>query len=125
MGYKYPVRINGTDITGYIVPGSYSTSVIPVYSDAVTTMDGVTHVELIRTKHTITFALNPVSNDQTAALFAQLRAGKVQVEYTALDSGNEEIGTFQLDAVSASYLYGVTAKGKRWNSIQDITLTEL
>lgn len=125
MAYKYPVKISGTDITGFIVPGSYTTNLIPVYSEAVTTMDGIDHVSLIRVKHSISFSLNPVPDDRMDPLFALLRSGTVSVEYVPLDSGTAQIGTFRLDEMSVSYLYGVVCQGKRWNSIQPLTLVEL
>lgn len=125
MAGKYPLKINGVDITNMVEIDSYSTAVIPVYGDAVTTMDGVDHVAVIRYKGEVSFAANPLTDTQTVTLCNALMPGVVEVQYHCLQRNAEIIATMRLDRISSQHLGRVRYGGRNWNELPAITLTEL
>ena len=104
---------------------SYVTSKIPVYSDSVVTMDGITHLALIRNKGEITFEFNPQNAADTQAACAALLSIPCVVDYFSLQTQAYERANMSIDQQSAQYLSRCLFRGERWNQMTSITLTEL
>lgn len=118
-------KINNTDYSGYIERDSYSTAVIPVYSETITTLDGVDHKTLKRLKGRISFTMNPQNATNTAAICADLLSSPVEVKYHCLQRNQDLTVQMAVDTVSADFLSRCLYRGESWNSVQSITLTEL
>ena len=121
----YTLTVNGVDFTGKIERDSYRTSKIPVYSDSVVTLDGVTHIANLRNKGEVSFALNPQAASDTATLCNALLIMPCTVYYFSLQSQSYETARMMLDNQSAEYLSRCLYKGLKWNQMDSITLTEL
>lgn len=121
----YTLTINGVDFTGMVERDSYVTSKIPVYSDSVVTMDGITHLALIRNKGEITFEFNPQNATDTQAACAALLSIPCVVDYFSLQTQAYERANMSIDQQSAQYLSRCLFRGERWNQMTSITLTEL
>ena len=125
MAGKYPVIVGGVDITHMIEIDSYETALVPVYGGSVTTMDGVEHVAIIRYKGQCSFAVNPLTDTQTAQLSTLLSSGTLEVQYHCLQRNTTIIATMRTDGVTARHLGRVRYAGKKWNELAAITFTEL
>lgn len=121
----YTLTINGVDFTGKIERDSYRTGKIPVYSDSVITLDGVTHIANLRNKGEVSFSLNPQSASDTSTLCNALLIMPCTVYYFSLQSQTYETARMMLDSQSAEYLSRCLYKGLKWNQMESITLTEL
>ena len=121
----YTLTINGVDFTSMVERDSYRTSKIPVYSDSVMTMDGVTHVALLRNKNEISFEMNPQNASETETACNALLSTPCRVELFSLQSQQYETVYMTLTQQSANYLSRCYHKGLRWNQLDSITLTEL
>lgn len=121
----YTLTINGVDFASMIERDSYSTGRVPVFSETVTTMDGVDHVALVRHKGTIRFEFNPQTAAQTATAFQALMTQPCTVYYFCLQTNAYRQATMRLSEMSAAYLSRCLARGLRWNQIDEIELTEL
>lgn len=121
----YDVLINGVDFTPFIKWDSYSTKKIPVYSQSVTTLDGVTHMTLIRTKGEASFSLNPQNADDTLDIADALLTQPCVVYYFSLQSQDYETARMVIDEQTADYLVRCKFLGEKWNSIAAIHLQEL
>ena len=121
----YTLTINGVDFTSMVERDSYKTSKIPVYSESFMTMDGVTHVALIRNKGEISFDLNPQNAAQTSATCTALLTMPCVVRYFDLQTQTYVNATMVIDQQTAQYLSRCLYKGERWNQLESITLTEL
>lgn len=121
----YTLTINGVDFTDKIERDSYMTKKIPVYSDSIVTMDGITHVTNLRNKSEISFALNPQNATVTAMLCTALLTMPCEVYYFSLQTQTYELKNMIIDSQSAEYLSRCLYRGERWNQMDSITLTEL
>lgn len=121
----FTLTINGVDFTGMVERDSYSTGRIPVFSETVTTMDGVDHVALVRHKGTIRFEFNPQTTTQTAVACNALMSQPCAVYYYDLQTNAYRTATMRLDEMSAEYLSRCLSRGLRWNQMDEIELTEL
>lgn len=121
----YTLTINGVDFTDAIRFDSYSTKKIPVYSQSVQTLDGVTHVALLRNKGQVTFTLNPKNAEDTETLVDALLAIPCTVYYFNLQTQLYETANMTLDEVSADFLARCKFLGKKWSQTDQITLEEL
>lgn len=121
----YTLTINGVDFTDAIRFDSYSTKKIPVYSQSVQTLDGVTHVALLRNKGQVTFTLNPKNAEATETLVDALLAIPCTVYYFNLQTQLYETANMTLDEVSADFLARCKFLGKKWSQTGQITLEEL
>lgn len=118
-------KVNNTDYSGYIERDSYSTSVIPVYSETITTLDGVDHKTLKRLKGRLSVGLNPQNAANTALICADLLSSPVEVQYHCLQRNLDITANMVVDTVSADFLSRCLFRGENWNQTQSITLTEL
>lgn len=121
----YTLTINGVDFTKMVERDSYETRKIPVYSDSVTTMDGVTHVVLLRNKGEVSFEFNPQNSTDTASACAALLSMPCLVRYYNLQTQSYEFANMVIDEQSAQYLSRCLYRGERWSQMDSITLTEL
>lgn len=121
----YTLKINNVDFTGKIERDSYRTAKIPVYSDSVMTLDGVTHVANLRNKGEVSFSLNPQNATDTATLCSALLVMPCTVYYFSLQSQAYETVRMMIDNQSAEYLSRCLYGGLKWNQMDSITLTEL
>ena len=121
----YTLTINGVDFTSMVERDSYQTRKIPVYSDSVTTLDGVTHVVLIRNKGEITFEFNPQNSTNMSAACTALLTMPCLVYYFDLQKQNYVLANMVIDQQSAQYLSRCLSRGFKWNQMDPITLTEL
>ena len=121
----YTLTINGVDFTNMVERDSYTTAKIPVYSDSVITMDGITHVALLRNKGEIRFKFNPQNADDTATACAALLSMPCMVYYFNLQDQEYQYAKMTVDQQSAQYLSRCLYRGEKWNQMSSITLTEL
>ena len=121
----YTLKINNVDFTGKIERDSYVTAKIPVYSDSVMTLDGVTHVANLRNKGQVSFSLNPQNALDTSTLSAALLVMPCTVYYFSLQTQAYETVRMMIDQQSAEYLSRCLYGGLKWNQMTTITLTEL
>ena len=118
-------KVNNTDYSGYVERDSYSTSVIPVYSDSITTLDGVEHKTLKRLKGRLNITLNPQNAANTALICSDLLSSPVEVQYHCLQRNVDVTANMAVDTVSADFLSRCLYRGESWNGLESITLTEL
>lgn len=121
----FNLTINGVDFKPFIRWDSYSTRKIPVYSQTVTTIDGVEHKTLIRNRGELSFSLNPQNATNTLALASALLTQPCTVNYFSLQTQQYEGAIMALDGQSAEYLVRCKFQGEKWNKFDSITLTEL
>jgi len=121
----YTLTVNGIDIAPMIERDSYHTSKIPVYSESVVTMDGITHTALIRHKGEITFDFNPQNASNTYSACSALLKMPCEVYYYDLQSQSYALANMVIDGQSAQYLSRCLYRGERWSQMASITLTEL
>ena len=104
---------------------SYKTDTVPVFSERITTMDGVDHVALLRNKSTLTFEFKPQTTTQTKTACDALRSQPCTVYFFNIQSNAYETADMTLDGQSAQYLSRCLSSGLHWNQMEPITLTEL
>lgn len=121
----YTLLINGVDITPMIERDSYQTRRIPVYSESVVTMDGITHTALLRNKGEVSFDFNPQNASNTSSVCTALLDTPCEVYYYDLQMQTYVLANMIIDQQSAQYLSRCLYRGERWNQIESITLTEL
>lgn len=121
----YNLLIGGFDISPMIERDSYQTSRIPVYSESVVTMDGITHTALLRNKGEISFEFNPQNAFDTASVCGALLEMPCEVYYYDLQMQTYVLTNMMIDSQSAQYLSRCLYRGEKWNQMERITLTEL
>lgn len=121
----YTVTINSVDFTSAIERDSYKTTKTPVYSKAVTTMDGVSHVVKLRNKNKVSFELNPQIATNMGTLCAALLTEPCSVYFYSLQSQAYETSNMVLEKQTAQYLSRCLAGGLKWSQVERIELTEL
>ena len=121
----YTLRINGVDFTQYVERDSFQTRKIPVYSESVVTLDGVTHVALLRNKGEITFEFNPQNADTMTECATALLSQPCEVYYWSLQTQRYETVYMTINQQAAQYLSRCLYRGQRWSQAESVTLTEL
>lgn len=121
----YTLTINGVDFTHMVERDSYSTSKIPVYSESVMTMDGITHVALLRNKGEIEFEFNPQNSVDTEAACTALLRMPCLVYYYNLQEQAYRYANMIINQQTAQYLSRCLYRGEKWNQMDKITLSEL
>lgn len=122
---KYTTKINNVDISEYIDDEGYSTTVSPVWSRKITTLDGVDHVVKIRDRRTVHFRLRAISAENLATVAALLLNAPFTFYGRILQSNSYITGTFIPDDVTATYLSKFLYGEADWNTVNKIVLTEL
>ena len=90
---KFPFTVNGVDFSDVVHKYGYRTNRMPVYSRRVTTLDGVDHYSLIRTKGYLELRLNPVSKERALAFCEALQQLPAEIIYHSFQTGMPETET--------------------------------
>lgn len=123
---KYPYEVGGVDFSGMVERDSYETSLEPVYTDTITTMNGKRHFNLVRLRGAVSVRLNPQTDEEAARFCTKVLSGPVPVKYHCLQRNMDIIAEMSLnDAVTAVYLSRCFHKGMKWSEIGTVTLTEM
>lgn len=122
---SYRFKAGGLDLAPYVERDSYATTVTPVFTDSVTTMDGVDHYSLLRLRGSVTVKLNPQSAAATALICAALLQHPVTVEYFCLQRQAVVVASMRAPAQTAQFLSRCLAGGQCWMQAANITLEEL
>jgi len=122
---KYTLIVNGVDIADFVERDSYRTTLYPVFSEAVQTLDGVGHTALLRKKGELSARFNPRTAADTAIICAALLNAPCEVQYHCLQRNADVTALMTIDSVSALYLSRCLYCRQKWNDIDSITLTEL
>ena len=117
--------VNGVDLTPYVERDSYRTSLSPVYSETINTLDGIGHTALLRLKGALRIGLNPQTDSDTATVCTTLLNSPCQVVYHCLQRDADVSALMKVDTLSAQFLSRCLYLGDEWNEIEEITLTEL
>ena len=76
------LEINGTDCSGYLTDGRYSTDLEPIYALRYTDTDGVEHATILRWKANLyNVPLKILKNDEALVLATILSAPSLSVKY--------------------------------------------
>lgn len=103
MTYPYTFTVNGVDLSAKVQKYSYETSYTPVYSDTITTMDRIDHTVIVRWRHGLSLIINPMEDDELAALQTALSGSLVaSVTFTSLQLGVDVACNMMLDVASAA-----------------------
>jgi len=103
MTYPYTFTVNGVDLSAKVQKYSYETSYTPVYSDTITTMDRIDHTVIVRWRHGLSLIINPMEDDELAALQTALSGSLVaSVTFTSLQLGVDVTCNMMLDVASAA-----------------------
>lgn len=121
----YTLTINGVDFTSMIDRDSYQTSRIPIYSERITTIDGVDHIVMLRNKSALSFSLNPQTAAQTKAAYNALIQQPCEVYFFNLQTQEYQSAYMITDRQTAEYLSRCLYKGLKWNQIGPVTFEEL
>ena len=126
----YRFKASGVDLASYVERDGYTTAVTPVFTDKVTTMDGVDHCSLLRLRGSVTVKLNPQSDTAAARICAALLQHPVTVEYFCLQRQAVVVASICQNrcnppAQTAQFLSRCLAGGQRWVQAKSITLEEL
>lgn len=103
MTYPYTFTVNGVDLSAKVQKYSYETSYTPVYSDTITTMDRIDHTVIVRWRHGLSLIINPMEDDELAALQTALSGSLVaSVTFTSLQLGVDVTCNMMIDVASAA-----------------------
>lgn len=122
---KYTFEVNGKDFHNFVERDSYATSLVPVFSPAITTMDQIDHVVKIRDRASVTVGLNPQTAENTAELCKTLLQAPLTVLYHCMQRNADVFSTMIPDEMSSRFLSRCLAGGHEWAETENITLTEL
>lgn len=124
MATEYPFEINGVDFRRMVERDSYQTGLIPVYTDTITTMDGVDHDELIRWRGKVSVKINPQTAEDAAAFCAELMKPHVTLLYHCQQRNASVYAKMRMDALSSIHLSRCRHLGKKWVEPETFTFTE-
>lgn len=107
---KFTFKVNGVDFSDIVSKYGYSTERVAVYGKTVTTLDGVDHVKLLRSRGCLTIKINPVGADRMAEFCNALATLPVEIKYHSFQLGTDVSETMRLSNVSASFVLDTPAK---------------
>nr|DAO94564.1 MAG TPA: hypothetical protein [Caudoviricetes sp.] len=122
---SFKFKAAGVDLAPYVERDSYTTAVQPVFTETVTTMDGVDHDKLLRLRGSVTVKLNPQSAGNAAKISAALLGHPVEVEYFCLQRQAVVVASMRAPAQTAQFLSRCLAGGQQWSQAESITLKEM
>lgn len=103
LSYPYTCTINNTDFKTKVQRYSYETSYEPVYSDTITTMDGIDHTVITRWRHGLSVVINPMSEAELATLQSSLGSANIAtVTFSSLQLGVDVTCNMRLEPSSAA-----------------------
>ena len=101
MSFPYTFEINGVDFSDIIMKYGYKTAYEPIYTDTVTTLDGVDHTAIIRWKNGLTIPVRPLQNVRIGQLTTALRQGIPSITFTSLQKGSDITAVMKMDDYTA------------------------
>lgn len=105
LSFPYTFTVNSTDLSSYVLRYGWNTSYTPVYSETVTTMDGVNHNIIVRWKHGLTVQLKPLTESQLSSIQTALGGSTVaSVTFSSLQKNTSVTANMVLDPSSAELL---------------------
>ena len=120
---KFPFTVNGADFSDIVHKYGYRTDRTPVFSKKVTTLDGVDHYSLIRTKGYLELRLNPVPKERALAFCEALQTLPAEISYHSFQTGMTETET--MTAAGAPFgLFAIIGK-KDWLGGEYIAFEQL
>lgn len=122
---SFKFKAAGVDLAPYVERDGYTTAVQPVFTETVTTMDGVDHDKLLRLRGSVTVKLNPQSAGTAAKISAALLGHPVEVEYFCLQRQAVVVASMRAPAQTAQFLSRCLAGGQQWIQAESITLEEM
>lgn len=125
MADKWPILCNGEDISRMVDFSQYRTSVEPVYSDTITTLDKVDHFYKIRDRGILPLAFNSLTAADTAKLCALLLNAPVEMEYHCMQRHKTVKARMRLDSLSSQKIHKMQLGNQPWAETDSITLREL
>lgn len=123
MSTPYTFRINGVDFSNVITAYGYATQYVPVYSESVTTLDGVEHTTVLRYKGSLTITVRPLEGAELRALTNALAVGIPSITYTCLQRNTNATANMKLDTMSAELVLRNASRLLLGNN--QLTFTEL
>ena len=121
----YTYTINGTDFSDYVDRDTYTTGLIPVYGEKITTLDGVDHVTVLRHKGVISHGLNALTQTELKTLAATLVNAPLTVSYYCQQRGEVVTAKMLPNEQTARRLVDCLYGNDTWHEVGNITLTEL
>lgn len=122
---KYLFKLNGVDFSNYVDAKGYKTTVTPVFSNTITTLDGVGHTALVRYKGSLSISLNALKASDVKNIAMALMNAPVEVAYHCIQRNADVIARMVPDAVTARFLPYCIYGNQDWNVVDEITLVEL
>lgn len=120
LSYPYTFQVNSTDLKSYVLPYGYNTSYEPVYSDTITTLDGVDHSVILRWRHKLTVQLKPLSESNLSTIQTALGGATVaSVKFSSLQRNTDVTVNMVLDPSSADIVLKNTSR----RVLGNVTLT--
>ena len=120
---KFPFTVNGVDFSALVHKRGYATNRVAVYSDTVTTLDGVDHASLLRTKGILTVTLNPAEKSKMLELAEALKTLPAVVSYHSFQTGMTETETMTIAELPMALL--LSSAGKDWVGGFELTFRQM
>lgn len=120
---RFKFKVNGVDFSDVVHKYGYTTDRVPVFGKTVTTLDGVDHTRLIRTRGVLKVPLNPTSESRATEFYAELKKLPAEVEYHSFQSGADVTETMKITAMPAEFVMGTPTTN--WVAGTSITFEQL
>lgn len=119
---EYPFKINGKDFSRLVNRYGYTTDLKPVvvtYTD----LNQVEHEKIVRYRGFVTVPLNPLLEEDSAELCAELLKRPLSIEYHCFQRHTTVVATMRLDSIPMEYL--AKAAGRRWMQAINLDFAQL
>ncbi len=97
MSFPYTFKIDGVDFSDIITKYGYRTAYEPIYTDRITTLDGVDHTAIIRWRNGLTIPVRPLERPRLIQLTNKLREGIPTITFTSLQQGTDVTARMTMD----------------------------
>ena len=97
MSFPYTFKIDGVDFSDIIMKYGYRTAYEPIYTDRITTLDGVDHTAIIRWRNGVTIPVRPLERTRLIQLTNALKAGIPTITFTSLQQGTDVTASMTMD----------------------------
>ena len=119
---EYPFKINGKDFSRLVSRYGYTTYLQPV-TVSYTDLAQVEHEKIVRYRGGLTVPLNPLLEEDSAELCAELLRRPLTVEYHNFQRNATVTEIMRLDSLPMEYL--AKAAGRRWMQAVNLDFTQL
>lgn len=119
---EYSFKVNGKDFTRLVNRYGYTTDLKPVvvtYTD----LDQVEHEKIVRYRGFLTVPLNPLLEEDSAELCAELLKRPLMIEYYSFQRHVYVEENMRLDSLPMEYL--AKAAGRRWMKAINLPFEQL